>query len=127
MKDRIKALRKQLGKTQEEFAAKLRIKKNNIACYETGKNKPSDAVLELICRTYGVREEWLREGTGEMFVANPYDQELTDFFGELIADGQNSFRTRFVATLRKIPPEYWTLIEQYAKQLIEYHEDKEKD
>ena len=39
--------------------------------YEIGRNEPGDAVLSLICREFNVREEWLREGTGEMFKPAP--------------------------------------------------------
>lgn len=32
-----------------------------------GRRTPSDAVIKLICEKYNVREEWLRDGEGEMF------------------------------------------------------------
>lgn len=67
MKDRIKALRKDLGLTQEKFAERLNIKRNTIANYEIGRNEPIDAVLSLICREFNVSEEWLRTGQGDMY------------------------------------------------------------
>ena len=67
MKDRIKALRKNLGLTQEKFAERLSMKRNTIANYEIGRNEPIDAVVSLICREFNVNEEWLRTGKGEMY------------------------------------------------------------
>lgn len=67
MKDRIKALRKDLGLTQEKFAERLNIKRNTIATYEIGRNEPIDAVVSLICREFNVNEEWLRTGQGDMY------------------------------------------------------------
>jgi len=68
MKERIKKLRKELNLTQQEFAEKIKISRNNIATYETGKSNPSDGTINLICRTFHVNEEWLRSGVGEMFL-----------------------------------------------------------
>lgn len=71
MNERMKELRKALGLTQQEFADKIGIVRGNIATYETGKSKPGDAVVSLICREFNVNEEWLRTGNGEMFKAAP--------------------------------------------------------
>lgn len=71
MNERIKKLRKALDLTQQEFADKIGIVRGNIATYETGKSKPGDAVVSLICREFNVNEEWLRTGNGEMFKAAP--------------------------------------------------------
>ena len=67
----LKQIRKALNLTQQEFADRLKIKRNTVATYETGKSNPSDAAVSLICREFNVREEWLRNGTGEMFKAAP--------------------------------------------------------
>lgn len=67
MGERIKALRKALGLTQQEFADRLGIKRATIAHYEVGRNEPIDAIITLICREYDVDEVWLRTGVGEMF------------------------------------------------------------
>ncbi|MCM1190635.1 MAG: helix-turn-helix domain-containing protein [bacterium] len=68
MKDRIKRIRKEHGLTQQAFADQIGISRGNVAAYEVGKNAPSDAVISLICREFNVNEEWLRTGTGDMFV-----------------------------------------------------------
>lgn len=67
MNERIKKLRKVLGLTQQEFADKIGMKRNTIANYETNRNEPSNSVISLICRTFNVSEDWLRQGDGEMF------------------------------------------------------------
>lgn len=67
MNERIKNVRKELNLTQQQFADRLGIARNNIAGYETSKRCPSDAVISLICRVFGVNELWLRNGDGEMF------------------------------------------------------------
>lgn len=71
MKDRIKKIRKSLDLTQQAFAERIGVKRNTIGQYEIGRNEPIDAVVSLICREFNVNEEWLREGTGEMFRPKP--------------------------------------------------------
>lgn len=78
MHERIKEIRKYLNLTQQGFADKLGVARNNIAGYETGKRSPSDAVISLICTKFGVNEDWLRTGAGEMFLPDP-DNELDAF------------------------------------------------
>lgn len=73
MKDRIKNLRKSLDMTQQEFADRIGVKRNTIGQYEIGRNEPIDTVINLICREFGVNEEWLRTGNGEMFSPAPTD------------------------------------------------------
>ncbi len=66
--DRLKELRKDKGLTQQEFADILGIKRNTVATYETGKSNPSDSAIVLICNTFSVSIEWLRYGTGDMYL-----------------------------------------------------------
>ena len=68
MNERIKQLRKALGYTQQEFADRIGVKRNTIAQYEIGRNEPIDSVVNLICKEYNVNPDWLRDGSGEMFI-----------------------------------------------------------
>lgn len=62
-----------LDLTQQKFGERIGIKGNTVAQYELGRNEPIDAVLSLICREFGVNEEWLRTGEGEIFKPAPSD------------------------------------------------------
>lgn len=84
MNERIKFLRKRLGMTQQEFADKLKIKRGAIANYEIGRNEPIDAVISLICNTFFVNEDWLRNGKGEIFKERPPVDEVGEYIGELL-------------------------------------------
>ncbi len=78
MKDRIRKIRKEANLTQAKFAERLGLKRNTIATYETGKSEPMDNIIVSICREFGINEEWLRFGTGPMFV-QPDTFSLDDF------------------------------------------------
>ncbi len=84
MNTRIKEIREKTGLTQEEFGKKIGSARNTIANYETGNRKPSNAVINSICREFGIREEWLRNGTGEMHQYTNTDDysEISTLIGE---------------------------------------------
>lgn len=88
MHERIRKLRRELDLTQEKFAERIGIKRNTIATYESGRNEPVDSVVALICREFHVNEEWLRNGTGEMFAQDSEDelQTLTEKYSLSPAD-----------------------------------------
>lgn len=74
MKERIKQLRKALGFTQKQFAERIGVKQNTVSQYEFGRNDPTDTVLHLICQTFHVNPEWLKNGIGEMFTPDASDE-----------------------------------------------------
>lgn len=67
MKDRIREVREHFGLSMEKFGSRIGIGKASISLLESGKNNPSIQTIALICREFGVNEQWLRTGEGEMF------------------------------------------------------------
>lgn len=67
MNRRIKEVRKSVGLTQVEFGKRIGLARNTIANYETGNRIPSNVVIGSICREFGINEEWMRTGNGEMY------------------------------------------------------------
>ena len=119
MDERIKELRKALGLTQQKFADGMGVKQNTIAQYESGRNEPLDAVITLICRTYGVREEWLRTGEGEMFQPKSRNEELFEF-AEKVAEGDpNSIQAKLLLAMAHLTDEQWEVLAQVAHKFVE--------
>lgn len=119
MDKRLKKLRKSLNLTQQEFSNRIGIKRNNIACYETGKNTPSDAAISLICREFNVNENWLRTGEGEMFLASNRTSEIAKLTNQLLTEESDSFKTRFINMLANLTVDEWKFLEKKAQQLVE--------
>ena len=127
MKDRLKELRKALNLTQQKFADKLGVKQNTIAQYEMGRNDPSDAVIISICREFGVSENWLRNGEGEMFIPMTLDEDIASFIGGIQADIEPTFQKRFISALAKLSPDDWKVIERITKNMIDEREKDEEE
>jgi transcriptional regulator with XRE-family HTH domain len=87
MNEKIAQIRQALGLNQTEFAKKLGLTSANISSIEHGKSKLTEVTIRLICFTFGVREEWLREGKGEMLdektLLSEYEKHLLDLFHKL--------------------------------------------
>ena len=127
IKDRIKQLRKAKGLTQFEFADRLKVSRNNIAGYETGRTEPSGSAISLICRTFSVSETWLRTGEGEMFSDTAREEQIAAFMGDVLAAESEDFRKRFVSMLSSLSVDEWRLIEEKAKELLEKEQEKRQD
>lgn len=66
MKDRIKAVRKERKLNQTEFGDRIGASQAMVTSYETGRVVPSDSILKLISKEFGVSYTWLKTGEGEM-------------------------------------------------------------
>ena len=73
MKYRIRELRESLtdekGKkySQTKFAEIMNVTRDVISNYEMGRVEPSPVFIDLLCTKFGINEDWLRTGSGEMF------------------------------------------------------------
>lgn len=65
--DRIKSLRKSEQLTQKEFAKRLLISQSYLSGLETGNETPTNKLIKLICLEFGVNENWLIDGLGDMY------------------------------------------------------------
>lgn len=125
MNERIKELRKALKLTQQEFADRLNIKRGAIANYEVGRNEPIDAVISLICKEFNVNEEWLRDGTGEMFRTeeeNNIIAKATMLLGE-----KDPLFEAFIDTYNKLTPKNRELLYQFMTDFSQSLADKKKE
>lgn len=118
MKERIKALRKTLGLTQQELADRIGIKRNTISQYEIGRNEPIDAVISLICREFNVNETWLRTGDGEMFNPISRDLEIAAFIGEILKGEEVTFKRRLIGVLARLDESEWELLERKLREIV---------
>lgn len=117
MNERLKKLRKTLNLTQQEFADKLRISRNNIASYETNKSNMGDSTIALICREFHVNEDWLRNASGEMFVEQTMDEQIAAFVGSIQATASNSFKKNFISMLSRLDESDWKTLEKITAEL----------
>ena len=120
MNERIKALRKRLGLTQQAFADRLKIARGHIGAYEVGKNAPSDAVISLICKEFNVNEIWLRTGEGgddNMFTKVNEEDRFSINLGKL-SRIENQMARNMLNAIAEADPEKLKHIEEFMKACL---------
>jgi transcriptional regulator with XRE-family HTH domain len=103
--NRIGILIETLNIKKVRFAERLKIDQSYVTQLTNGKRNPSDRTISDICREFNVREEWLRDGKGEMFL------DFTDEFSKAAIALSND------AFVRSLIIEYCKLDED-SKQLF---------
>ena len=101
---RIGALIEALGMKKVRFAERINIDQSYVTQLTSGKRNPSDRTISDICREFNVREEWLRNGSGEMFLDFTEDE-----FAKAAAMLSND------AFVRSLIVEYWKLDDDSKK------------
>ena len=122
MHERIKELRKHLGLTQAEFGDKISMRQTGVAWLESGERKITDRVITTICAVFGVNENWLRAGEGEMFRKLSRQEQIADFVGKALADDSGDFRTQLISVLAALDNVGWYKLEEAAKAIKEAEE-----
>ena len=123
LNERVKLLRKTLDLTMEKFGERLGVKKNSISQIESGKNSLTEQMIKSICREFDVDEEWLRNGTGSMFIERTRDEEIAKFIGTIQSVDDDSFMKKFISMLAKLDESEWKLLEKMALKLTKENEE----
>ena len=114
---RLTALRIDKGLTQSEFAAGIGAPRGTYCKYESGQNGVTAAVMDNICKTYGVRREWLETGEGEMYAAQSIDEQLAFFVADILGGTAPEFARRLIAEMARMPVSKWDALEDFALML----------
>lgn len=122
---RISAVIKSSGLTKTAFSKKIGLSQPFVSQLASGDASPSDRTIVDICREFGVSEHWLRTGEGEMFVRLSREEEITKFAMSVIRDPNSEFQRDLLATMAKLGPAQWQLMEQMLDELIAQRTKKE--
>lgn len=127
MNERIRELRKTLGLTLEKFGEPIGVKKSTLSSMENGVSGVTTQMVKSICREYNVNEEWLVNGTGEMFSEVDREDQIMRWAASVLKEDSASFRKRFVAMLSSLREEDWHFLEERARMLIDLRDHPEED
>ena len=120
MNERIKELRSILGLSTEKFGARVGVTRSAISRIENGVVNVTDQMQKSICREFNVNEEWLRNGTGEMFNNLSQDEELAYIVGQALPQADDYVKDIFIA-LGRLSQEFtaddWAVVKKFVDAL----------
>lgn len=109
--DRLIKIREDKGYNQEKFALELGLSRNFINQVENRKKNISDRTISDICREFDVNEDWLRNGTGEMFRPISKSDQIADMISDVMKSDEEDFKRRLISALARLDNDGWESLE----------------
>ena len=118
--ERVKELRLALNMSGEKFGARIGVSRSAVSKIEKGIVNVTEQMQKSICREFNVSEEWLRNGTGEMFYTMSQDEELAYIIGQALPNASEDMKEAFIALGRlsnQLTPNDWAAIRKFMNAL----------
>ncbi len=112
MNTRFALIREKLGLTTRKFGERLNITGGAVTNMEKGTRGITERTISDVCREFNVNEEWLRNGTGEMFIepntfsldeyakqrgATDFDLEIVKAYFEMPKELREAIKEHFIS------------------------------
>lgn len=126
---RISIVVKESGLTKTDFGKKVNLSQPTITKLMNGTQNPSERTLIDIADKFQVNEDWLRTGEGPMRIQTTRQEELSQFFGQLLHEDIPD-RREIILSLSRMSPEWWKATADMilsAADAIKKNEDPEPE
>ena len=118
--ERVKVLRATLHLSQEAFGKRLGVTGTAVSRMESGDRDVTEQMKLAIIREFNVREEWLRNGTGEMFNELSQDEEVAYIVGQALPQAPDFIKDTFISLgklSQEFTPEDWQAVKKFIDAL----------
>ena len=102
---RIKLVVDQSNLTKTEFAKRIKVSQQHVSRLTLDGN-PSERTICDIASELNINEDWLRTGEGPMRIQTTRQEELSQFFGQLLHEDIPD-RREIILSLSRMSPEWW--------------------
>ena len=103
---------------QVEFAKRVGLDQSYVSQLSSGKRVPSDRTISDICREFGISEEWLRTGEGEMYKPKSRNQILAEFFADVLDAKDGDPVREYCTVLASLEPEQLHQLAEVSRAMI---------
>lgn len=102
LNERILLILKDAEKKRVDLARALNISEASVSTMCSGKTNPSAQNIALICQKFGINEEWLKTGKGEMKAPLTKQAEIAEITAQLFRKEETDPETyNFLVALNK--------------------------
>ncbi|MDE7324339.1 MAG: helix-turn-helix transcriptional regulator [Lachnospiraceae bacterium] len=109
---RIKEIRIANNLTMEKFGERIGVTKSTISNIENGNRNATEHMIKSICREFGYREEWLRNGIEPKQPPKLEEDELAEYIEDLLSTENPAY------TLIKSILKTYCKLDDKSKQVI---------
>lgn len=124
--ERVKELRKNFLKmSQTAFGERLGVSRDvikNIELNALAKPEQKLSLLKLICKEFNVSEDWLLNGTGEMFAND--EAEYSTLIDQIMT-GENEFAKNIFKTFASFDAKDWEALQRMVEKYNSIADDEE--
>lgn len=106
----------------EKFGRIIGVSTQSVSKLESGINNPSNQTILAICREFGINEEWLRSGQGDMKAVLSREEAIADIMNKILAEEPKSFRMTLIKYVSHMSSEQLELLEKMVRELYEEQE-----
>ena len=121
--ERIQHVRKSLDLSRRAFGEKLGVSGDVINNIENNRLKRPDQkepIYRLICKKFNVSEEWLRTGTGDMFLKIPEEDETAALVYDLLGPEKDELYDiilSMIKSYKELSPSSQQVIRDYVRKI----------
>lgn len=120
--DRVKVIRKFFKLNQTDFAKRIGIKQSALSSIESKQSTVTERNIKAICDEYGINEQWLRTGEGQMQCEVTTDERLRTWVDEVLSGRPDNIRYAFLSVMSNLDEEGWKRIADFAEKVyLETH------
>lgn len=127
--ERLKAVRKALDMTQQEFADKLGLSRGFLGRIETMNGEDaslSNKTIRLLENRLDVNPDYINYGTEPMFYTRSKSEIVTDFLADTLKCPDEDFKKRFIVALAGMSPDEWEFMAKMCKKIVSSHDQEEE-
>lgn len=89
--DRFRVVFKESGLSQKDFADRIKRSRGEVANIIYDKTEAKDKIIESVCESFNIQEDWLRYGLEPMRAERSKEEEIAELVGAALA-GSNDFK-----------------------------------
>lgn len=121
--ERLQIIRKDSGLSQEAFAKRLSVTRNVVAKYENGLVEPPELFINHLCMKFGVNENWLKTGDGDIYTAITEDDLMSEKLGNILAS-DNDMIKEIITKATELDEDYLKMLNQLIDGMLDKQSKK---
>ena len=108
--------------TLEQFGERIGLKRSTVSALETGVQGVTDQTIMTVCREFGISEQWLRYGEGDMLIRLTAEERIANLIAEAQTGPPTSPKRRMLLAIAKLDDEDWEALARIAEKITSKNE-----